>query len=173
MKTLSTSLAVSMALIALAASEPARAIDAKAISPAVCQPYTSVALDPALLRIRADGIANNYDTYRYVICPLPKDADEAWGTAEGVVQVWFRKGGAAPLSQNQCTMTAGWAHYANLVSMTASATDNGDPVGAVSFDPTAFPVGNDNNAVLVCRIAPKHKLETIFFMEGEFTETNI
>lgn len=57
---------------------PAQAKDVKTLGTAACQPYTSTPIDPALLRIRADGIINDYPTPKFVICPILKDSENGW-----------------------------------------------------------------------------------------------
>lgn len=152
---------------------PAQAEDLKALSTAVCQPYTSTPIDPALLRIRADGIINDYPTSKFVICPILRDSETGWAEAEGVfnyvVSVAFRRFNGSPLTSNQCTLTAGWNANDPLQSVTQNAVQFSTTYGIVQFANGPSTV-SDGYAVLVCRIAPGNQMDLIHLVELSSTE---
>lgn len=164
--------------IGLLPALPAQAADIKTLSTAACQPYTSSPIDPALLRVRADGIINDYPTSKFVICPILKDSDNGWSQSDPdssyVVSVAFRRLSGSPLTSNQCTLTAGWNASDPLQSVTKSAEPFGDTTtyGLVQFPggPNTVP---DGYGVLVCRIAPGNQMDLIHLVEISPTETNL
>lgn len=147
----------------------AHAMDSKPVSTAVCQPYTSTPIDPSKLRVRADGITNDYDTAKFVICPVPKDSSFAWDK-EYIrdIVVWFRRLRGAPITGNQCTLTAGWNQNDPIDSVTLPAVKDTDTntYGYVWFNQNTGPNAKwDGYAVLVCRIAPGNTMDKIMLLE--------
>ncbi len=146
--------------------------DQKEISPAVCQPYTDTTLNPALLRIREDGITNNYAVAKSVICPLPKDTETNWDpNYDTHIKVTFHRNGGSPLSANKCTLTVGYSANPPVTSTTRSVGVNNLTDGWLVFSGNdLYNASPESPATLVCNIAPGNTLSFIYMYEEEATD---
>jgi len=157
-----------LALCAVAAASPAN--DEKEIHASACQPYTNSPIDPAALKVRANGITNGYSTSKYVICPVLKDREAGWVEAGAFpLNVWFRRqaGGADPKG-NQCTLSFGSESYGPVKSITKNAMDAEIPNYAYAHFQEAMT--NDTlfgGATLVCKLVPGNTLEYIYIDEQD------
>lgn len=153
-----------------------------AINPSVCQPYTASAPDYELLRMQPTGFTNLHPTSKFVICPLPKDAEHGWMSpdrADWSVGVHFSmpSGWIPRLTSNQCTlqvMSGGeWPGGAMPPAVTRKASTQALPTpplrAAIRFTQDDFPpdpvLDGSGNAVLICRIAPNNTLTYIVLDE--------
>lgn len=171
------------------------ASDRKVVDPSVCQPHTISAPDYGLLKIRADGITNMHATSKYVICPLPKDAQLAWnqpGSRGWSVDVLFRQrwnGWVPRVESNACTLVvAPWPDhhfFAGIVQASRHAVHHTTMPGqslllaSVRFtqDDLALPPATlpedyrgYGGATLVCRVAPGNTLRSIVLEEQDITD---
>lgn len=164
--------------------------DTKQIHSATCQPHTNNTLDPAFLRYQQDGIVNLHAASKYVICPLPRDAEAGWTSPQGTawtVAVHFSmpNGWIPRLTSNQCTLSVEsgdpLANEVQQPSVTRSAVQDvsGPPLplratvlfSEADFAPDAYFDG-DGKAVLVCRIAPNNTLTHIVLAEDGPTDSS-
>lgn len=169
---------------------PATAIaDTKQIHPATCQPHTNNTLDPAFMRYEQDGIVNLHAASKYVICPLPKDAEVGWMSPQGAawtVAVHFSmpNGWIPRLTSNQCTLFVEsgdpLANETQQPAITRSAVRDvsGPPLplrASILFSDADFAqdayFDGDGKAVLVCRLAPNNTLTHIVLAEDGPTES--
>lgn len=163
--------ALSLFALALLPVVPAQAADVKAVSPAVCQPYSpGKPIDPSLLHIRADGIFNYGKSSQYVICPIPKDADEGWTfNSQWRVMVHFEKqdGSNTPTSNNACSLYVGTIRYGTFKSKVKAASSV-EPYGpnVLFSEQDGLLAAASEPATLVCVIAPSNILEWIELREG-------
>lgn len=188
---------VLLVLLALAALLPTTgfASDRKIVDPSICQPHTISAPDYSLLKIRADGVTNYHGSSKYVICPLPKDAQVAWGhpgSGNWSVDVLFRQrwnGWVPRVESNACTLlVTPWPDhhfFAGIVQASRHAVHHTTMPGqslllaSVRFtqDDLALPPASlpedyrgYGGATLVCRVAPGNTLRSIVLEEHSFTD---
>jgi len=166
-----TALAALIVATAALQAPGVRAADSKFYNAAaICAPYTSSAPDYAKLRFRAEGIINDSDASKYVICNLPRDSEAAW-SSEGSwgMYAFFRRttSGTPPITSNQCTITIGFNLSDPLQSVTRSA-EQYSPTSTYGFVGVegATPSGDSNSyGTLVCRIAPGSLLDLLYYYE--------
>lgn len=161
--------ALIVALGLILATEARAGSDFKPVSSAACQPmYSKEPVDPALLRFRPEGITNYYNTPKFVICPIPKDAELPWNEGGSSLAVYFRqeKNGAS-FTNNACSLTVGSKLAGTLKTKTVIAIAQGLPdYGQVLFDSVSGPDALfADPATLVCQIAPLNTLEWILLSE--------
>lgn len=153
-----------------------------AVNPSVCQPYTASAPDHALLRMQPAGYVNLHAVSKFVICPVPKDAEHGWmspGRSDWGVRVHFSmpSGWIPRLTSNQCTLQVMSGDESPGGPVPAAVTRNASQVAlpapplraAVQFTQDDFPIDpvldGSADAVLVCRIAPGNTLTHIVLDE--------
>lgn len=154
-----------------------------AINPSICQPYTASAPDYQLLRMQPAGFANLHPTSKFVICPLPKDAEHGWMSpdrSDWSVDIHFRmpSGWIPRLTSNQCTLQVmsgdEWPGGAMPPAVTRNASQDASPTpplrAAIRFTQDDFPpdpvFDGSGNAVLICRIAPNNTLTYLVIDEA-------
>lgn len=158
---------------ALTLASEARASDRKVFSAAaVCAPYTSSAPDYAKLRFRAEGIINDADASKFVICSIPRDSEDGWAAdgSDFASAVLFRRttSGTPAITSNQCVWTVGNNVSEPLQSVTVPAT----PISATyAYSILDTPPSGDSNsyALVVCRIAPGSLMDSIILEESGVT----
>lgn len=166
----------SLTLGAAALSAPtARAGDIKHFNAAnICMPYTSSAPDYAQLRFRAEGIINDSDASKFVICSVPRDSETAWGATEDVgIGVLFRRtaSGTPAITSNQCTLSIGFNLSEPLQSKTYSAVPypESSTYGAIVMQ-NDTPTGDENSyGTMVCRISPGSLMDLVILLENDAT----
>lgn len=177
MTVLSVSGKAALASLTLAASftlaTEAQAGDRKVMSATtVCAPYTSSAPDYATLRFRTEGIINDAAASKFVICNLPRDAEDTWVPGEFVAAAVYRRttSGTPAITSNQCVWTVGNNYSEPQQSVTIPVVPISSTYGySVLEDP---PSGDVNSyGVAVCRISPGSLLE--FFIIQEESPTDI
>ncbi len=149
--------------------------DYKSFGGATCTPYTTTAPDYSKLKFKATGVTNEGNSFAYVICALPMDAD--WGWLQDDVNhlgyadfyVYFR---ANTEGTDQCTLTIGTnASFSPIQTETKTLAGT---IGETTFMNFRSAPGADylSPPTFVCKIAPKHTLAMISMMEG-FSESDI
>lgn len=152
----------------------ARASDYHFNAATVCAPYTSSVPDYAQLRFRAEGIINDSDSSKFVICNVPRDSEEAWDGSEDVgVGALFRRttSGTPAITSNQCTLTVGFNLSEPLQSKTYSAVPypESSTYGAVLMQGDT-PTGDMNSyGTMVCRIASGSLMDLVIVLENDLT----
>jgi len=173
MNTSSISLNAPLSALAIAAgmllSSQARAEDYKHFNAAaVCAPYTASAPDYATLRFRAEGIINDSDASKFVICNVPRDSEAAWASSGSWgMAAFFRRttSGTPAITSNQCTLSVGFNLSEPLQSKTYSAEPVSSTYGYISME-NDTPSGDLNSyGTLVCRIAPGSLMDLIVMAE--------
>jgi len=169
----SKALLASLVIAAAVLQAPdARAVDQKWFNAAaVCAPYTSSAPDYAKLRFRAEGIINDSDASKFVICNLPRDSETEWSPNSWGMLAWFRRttSGTPPITSNQCTVTVGFNLSEPLQSVVVSAQPYSSTYGSVGIE-AGSPTGDNNSyGTLVCRIAPGAVFDLLYVYEYDDT----
>lgn len=156
-----------LAILAAAVTAPLHAQqynDRKIWSGSVCTPYTSSAPDYSALKFRADGVANQSNSYQYVICALTRDAENTWGyggdNGTAFIFTYFR---ANTTGTDQCTLTVGTTANGSVSETKSTAGVVGETT-IVAFS-NVVAEHAEAPATLVCRIAPKHTLSYVSQME--------
>jgi hypothetical protein len=160
---------------ALVSAPVAHADDFKHFNAAtICAPYTSSAPDYATLRFRAEGIINDSDTSKFVICNIPRDSEAAWDSSGSwAMAAFFRRttSGTPAITSNQCTLTVGFNLSEPLQSKTYSAIQYTSTYGAAVMQ-NDTPSGDYlSYATLVCRIAPGSLMDLVQLVELGPTDT--
>lgn len=171
--TLKTAVACAIFAAGVSLSPQAHSTDYKFFNAAaVCAPYTSSVPDYAHLRFRAEGVINDSDASKFVICNLPRDSESAWNFETMGTYAFFRRTttGTPAITSNQCTMTIGFNLAEPLQSKTYSAEPYSATYGLVTMLGD-IPSGDDlSYGTLVCRIAPGSLMDLIVVLEGEATD---
>jgi hypothetical protein len=160
---------IAVAVLALATPDKAQAGDFKFYSAGGCAPYTTGTPNYSELRFRSDGVQNQSNGYRFVICPIVRDSESSWGLdATGDVQVYFRTNSAGTF---QCTLTGG-STAGGSYSLTEEVS--GNPGDTLYIDFSAVDVYNngasDAPMSLVCRLPPKGTLAKYWVDEDDVTD---
>lgn len=165
-----TALALGAALL----SPETRADSKYFAASAVCAPFTASAPDFAKLRFRPEGIINDSDTSKFVICNLPRDSETAWSTDTIFMAVAFRRiaaTGAPAVASNQCTLTVGFNGSEPLQSQTYFAKQETQTYGVLTIDGNDMPTSDANSyAVIVCRIVSGSLMDIIVVRESAPTD---
>lgn len=166
-----------LAVLALgaAALSPAHAADTKYFAAAaVCAPFTSSTPDFAKLRFRPEGIINDSDSSKFVICNIPRDSETAWGEqGSAALLATFRRTtiGTPAVTNNQCTLTVGFNATEVLQSKTFAAQQVTQTYASVFVNAADMPTGDESSyAVMVCRIVPGSLLDLVAISETNATE---
>jgi hypothetical protein len=167
-----------LAALALGAGLPspeAHAGDQKYFAAAaICAPFTSSQPDFAKLRFRPEGIINDSDSSKFVICNVPRDSETAWAEPGDVSLIaLFRRTtiDTPAVTNNQCTLTVGFNATEVLQSKTFSAQLVTKTYGMISVN-ADIPTGDSNSyAVMVCRIVPGSLLDLIALSEANPTDS--
>lgn len=168
-----TSLLISgvAALLASGLPHAANANDWKQYSAGGCAPYTTGTPNYNELRIRSDGVQNQANGYRYVICPVVRDADNTWGfngTDTGTVMVSFRTNTAGTF---QCTLTGGSTVGGSYSTTQSVSGDPGDNLYMYFSGVDFWAEGlSDAPVSLVCRLPPKGTLSKYHVAEFGVTD---
>ena len=164
-------LLLSALLAGYAVTTPARAaMDNKPISLMSCQPlYSGTPSDPALLRFRHEGITNNYNVSKYIVCPLPKDAEKLWKQSAGLSHIFIpfkQELGGAPAAGNACILAVGSPASGTMKTSILMAEALDEVNGLVVFDNKSTPeAGNTDAATLICLIAAHNTLQELNLRE--------
>lgn len=168
-----TSLLIPLTAALLAASLPqsASANDWKQYSAGGCAPYTTGTPNYSELRFRSDGVQNQSNGYRYVICPVVRDADNTWGFSggdTGSVGLQFRTNTAGTF---ECTLTGGSTAGGSYSTTQSVSGDPGDTLymNFSGIDLWAQDV-SDAPVSLVCRLPPKGTLAKYYVAEEGVTD---
>jgi hypothetical protein len=171
MKRTSLLIPLAAALLASSLPQPASAHDWKQYSAGGCAPYTTATPNYSELRFRSDGVQNQADGYRYVICPVVRDADNTWGYTgadTGSVGLQFRTNTTGTF---QCTLTGG-STVGGSYSTTQSVS--GDPGTTLYMYFTGVDLWaeglSDAPVSLVCRLPPKGTLAKYYVSEDGVTD---
>jgi len=177
MTTFSVGKAAALALVlgaAITAASNAHAGDRKVFSAAaVCAPYTSSVPDYARLRFRAEGIINDADASKFVICSIPRDAESEWASdgSDFEAGILFRRttSGTPAITNNQCVWTVGNNFSEPLQSVTVPVTPISSTYG---YSLLSTPPSGDHNsyALAVCRIVPGSLMDSIILEENGITD---
>jgi hypothetical protein len=158
-----------LALAALAAPvEPARAADDfKFVHAADCVPNAPNTL-PADLQLTYSGYYNPGTDVEGVICPLPRDQDDAYLSGDVDITVYYRGMGASP-GRMTCTLLVGSTSMTTSVyskSVTGPLVANGARTSLVIAG-AGQPGGYLTAPVsLQCSIDPKVGFAGVFFNES-------
>lgn len=164
-------LLLSALLAGYAVTAPARAaLDNKPISLMSCQPmYSGTPSDPGLLRFRHEGITNNYTVSKYIVCPLPKDAEKLWKMSGGLsaMNVLFKQeSGGASAAGNACILAVGSSASEMMKTSIVMAESMDGVSGLVLFDKSNTPEAyNTDAATLICLVAPRNTLQELNLRE--------
>jgi hypothetical protein len=163
---------VSAALIAMSSVQPVAASDFKFYSAGGCAPYTTGTPNYNELRFRSDGVQNQSDGYRYVICPVVRDMQSSWGFNSGEtggVVLYFRTNTAGSF---QCTLTGG-STSGGSYSITNSTSGNPGDNLIISFSGVDFYNNGATDAPvsIVCRLPPKGTLAKYSVNESGVTDS--
>jgi len=167
-------LPVLVALVALVtpAQHADAATDFKFVSALDCVAFTPNT-QPGELQINASGVYNPGTTVERVLCPLPRDQDDAYISNDVDITVYYRGMGAP--ARVTCTLFVGSAYMQAGPVWTASVV--GAPAGNGSRDSlvivgatqdTEFFTGPAN---VLCSLDPKMAIAGMFFNESGPTNT--
>lgn len=170
----STCLPVLIALAALAAPvENARAAtDFKYVSALACTAFTPNT-QPGELQMNAAGLYNPGTTSERVVCPMPRDQDDAYLNGDVDITVYYRGLGAP--AQVGCTLYVGSAYMQAGAMYAASgvgpAVGNGVRSSLVIQGATQDTEFLAAPAIVICTLGPKMALAGLFFNESGPTNT--
>jgi hypothetical protein len=171
-KTVLLPLLVTLVALAAPAQHADAASDFKFVSALDCVAFAPNT-QPSELQMTAAGLYNFGSTYERVICPLPRDQDDAYLSGDVDITVYYRGLGAP--AHVGCTLYVGSSFMQAGAIYTSSAI--GNPVGnggrgalvitGASQD-TEF---STNPALVICTLEPKMALAGLFFNESGPTNT--
>ena len=157
------------ALLSIGAYQPAHAADMKHYSAGGCAPYTTGTPNYNELRFRSDGVQNQSNGYRYVICPIVRDSEDTWGITDGAdVTVHFRTNTTGNF---QCTLTGGATVGGSHAITQSISGDPGQNIDIVFANVNFAAEGvTDAPVSLVCRLPPKGTLSLYHVNERPVTD---
>lgn len=148
------------------------ATDYKFVSALDCVAFTPNT-QPGELTINAGGIYNAGTTTERVLCPMPRDQDDAYITNDVDVTVYYRGMGAP--ARVTCTLFVGSTYMQTTSVYTNSVV--GDLAGNGAREHLVIVGANQDSAFLtaptnvLCALEPKMALAGLFFYEGGPTNT--
>ena len=171
MKATIWSFAATVAVLAAIPCQPAQAGDWKQYSAGGCAPYTTATPNYNELRFRSDGVQNQSDGYRYVICPVVRDADNTWGFnvgENGDVTLLFRTNTTGTF---QCTLNGGSTVGGSHAITLSTSGDPGETLSITFPDVDFWNEGiSDGPVSIVCRLPPKGTLAKYSVNEDAITD---
>jgi hypothetical protein len=165
-------LLVTLAALAAPVQHANAATDFKFVSALDCVAFAPNT-QPSELQMMSAGLYNPGSTSERVICPLPRDQDDAYLNGDVDITVYY-KGYGAP-ARVGCTLYVGSSFM--QAGAIYSSTTIGDPVGnggrgalviAGASQDTEF---STNPALVICTLEPKMALAGLFFNESGPTNT--
>lgn len=149
--------------------------DLKGVSASICQPYAPDTTS-AQIQVTQSGVYNPGTTIEKVICPLPRDTEQAYAAEALVVGVYYRVLGGAP-GRVTCTVFIGSTgmHSAAVLTATGSgALVSGGTRGVLwLYNAALQDLGNTvvpNQ--MICAISPKTQLAAIYVEEQGKTDVD-
>jgi hypothetical protein len=165
---------VLVALAALAA--PVESVDAatdfKFVSALDCVAFTPNT-QPGELQINASGVYNPGTTVERVLCPLPRDQDDAYIANDVDITVYYRGMGAP--GRVTCTLFVGSAYMQAgpvwTASVVGNSAGNGNRNSLVIVGATQDTEFLTAPANVLCSLDPKMAIAGLFFNESGPTNT--
>jgi hypothetical protein len=168
---------LALGVVALAAVVAAPSLQAasdfKFIAPVDCEPYAPNTL-ASELQITPTGIYNPGTSIERVLCPMPRDQDEAYITYDIQVVAYYRGLGGSPAGVT-CTLFVGSTsmHSAAVTTATAagSAVANGNRSSVVVENVVQADTHPTVPVNVICALGPKVSLAGLFIDEAGPTNT--